>query len=1128
MIRLSRLVAAVGLLTFSSIAKAQVNAVEYGKNRVQYQKFNWRYYQTDNFNSYFSQDGLELGKYVAQVAEKELPQLEEFVEYGLQRRANIAIYNNFDEMYQSNIGLGIDWQGTGGVTKLVNNKMLVYFDGNHENLRRQIRQGIAGILVQNILFGDDLGEFAANQTLLDLPKWLTDGYIEYAAEEWSPALDNELKNELLGGDYKNFYHFAFKKPNLAGHAFWYYIGNKYGRQKTTYLLYLSRIYRNLNSATQKVAKKKFKEVLADFMQEMPEMYMKDIRARKVAPKGQVTVSEEIGKKDFIRFNANPIPKSFTYAVVEFKQGIYSVVLHENFIDRKVLVKFGARTREDEINPNYPILAWDGKGTRLAVLYSHEGKIKFFIYDLVNRIKRDKLVLNQFDQVQDMKFMLDANTLILSAVKGGQTDIFTFKIDKERVEQITNDVYDDLDPQFVAFPNKTGIIFSSNRPSATAPNTDTAITARPYNIFLIDNWNQSEFKQISQLTNLSFGNARYPSQYQTTHFTFVSDENGIANRYAGFFRSERAGLDTLVFIGDEVLRNPPIKEVDSLLKEWNKTDIDSVGYVSLTNDSAYVFPLTNYQASLLETRTAGDNSQVSEVVRQGDMKFLYRLKVDETTLRRRNVSARPTEYRKKLEEQRRMNLNRLMRDEPIEGGDTTKKQTDFFNSEFGNERRDSSQLGRVVEAAEVGEESVLSKAKLFEYRPRKFFNDYVVAGLNNTVFGLSRYQAYAGGAGPIDPANGNDLNGMIRMGTVDLFEDIKISGGIRFAPNLKDNDILFEYNNLKKRFDWGASYFRSTQNLSVGQFPVAKIISNYYLARLRYPLDRTRSVRITVGPRFDRLIYNNFNIQTLKEPDAKQTFGQFTTEYVHDNTINPAQNIWFGLRWKVYADWFTKLSQLQTSEGKYFFNAGFDARHYLPIYRNVIWAVRAAGDFSWGSQKVIYYLGGVDGWMKFGDNLKSDGTYRYFNSANQPDPDANYAYQALAVNLRGFIQNVANGNNNLVFNSEIRFPVFTTLLNRPINNALLRNFQLVQFVDLGTAWNGAYDKLERPSIAYTNDNTPGVALKVKAGGIGPFAGGYGFGARSTLLGYFVKFDVAWPMNGIFKGKPVTYLALGLDF
>src|SRR4030095_7587926 len=105
-----------------------------------YKKFYWKYYQTDNFNTYFTQDGLELGKYVAQVAEKELPGLEEFIEYGLQRRANIAVYNSFDDMQQSNIGLGIDWQGTGGITKLVNNKMLVYYDGNHENLRRQIRQ----------------------------------------------------------------------------------------------------------------------------------------------------------------------------------------------------------------------------------------------------------------------------------------------------------------------------------------------------------------------------------------------------------------------------------------------------------------------------------------------------------------------------------------------------------------------------------------------------------------------------------------------------------------------------------------------------------------------------------------------------------------------------------------------------------------------------------------------------------------------------------------------------------------------------------------------------------------------------------------------------------------------------
>ena len=91
-----------------------------------------------------------------------------------------------------------------------------------------------------------------------------------------------------------------------------------------------------------------------------------------------------------------------------------------------------------------------------------------------------------------------------------------------------------------------------------------------------------------------------------------------------------------------------------------------------------------------------------------------------------------------------------------------------------------------------------------------------------------------------------------------------------------------------------------------------------------------------------------------------------------------------------------------------------------------------------------------------------------------------------------------------------------------------SYQLVQFLDLGTAWNGKYDDFKRPSVSYTDPNSPDVVVNLKAGGIGPFAGGYGFGARSTLLGYFVRFDAAWQMNGFFRGKPQLYLALGLDF
>jgi hypothetical protein len=1100
---------------------AQVNTVEFGKNRVQYQKFSWKFYQSENFNTYFSQDGLALGKYVAQVAEEELASIEEFVEYGLQRRANIVVYNNFDEFQQSNIGLGIDWQNTGGVTKLVNNKIVVFFDGNHENLKRQVRQGIANVLVQNVLFGDDLGEFAANQALLDLPQWLTDGYIAYAAENWSAQLDDDLKSALLSGRYNNFYHFAHEKPLLAGHAFWRYIADKYGKSKTTYMLYLARVYRNLNAASNRVTKKKkFKMLLADFMLEESNKYLKDIRGRRVVPKGQLSVTEETRKKDFIRFNANPVPRNMSYAVVEFKQGRYCVVLNENFVNRKILLKFGARSREDEKNPNYPIMAWDGRGSRLAVLYWEKGKIKLFVYDVVNRFKVVNVELNQFDQVQDMKYMLDANTLLFSAVKSGQTDIFVYKIDKQSVEQITNDVYDDLDASFVAFPNKTGIIYASNRPSATAGSSDDSLPRNRYNIFLVDNWNRSEFKQISQLTDMKQGNARYPSQYNQSHFTFVSNENGIANRYAGFFATERAGLDTLVFIGDEVLRNPTIEVVDSLLKEWGKSDIDSVAFFSVTSDSTYVFPITNYQSSLLETRTAGDNQQVSEVVRQGDYKFLYRLRVDENALRRRNIQARPTEYMKKVMEEEKFSQSKTDIKPPP---DSTKKQDDFFQNEFQEERKDTSQLGRVVETVQLPQrEPVLKKSKLFEYRPPKFFNDYIVSGFNNNVL-ITRYQTYAGGAGPINLSNGNPFNGILRVGTSDLFEDWKFAGGFRLSTDLKDNEYILSTQYLKKRIDYGLTYYRNSQRIIYsdrdGDF-VSKLFTNLYQGSVAYPFDRVRSIRFNAAFRSDRIVIlaDDLNLPptTLSKKDSIYNYGLLHMEYVHDDAINPALNIWYGLRYKFYVDWNTRLNKVGSQDNPYTFNIGGDARHYLPIYRNLIWAVRGAFDISFGTEKIIYYLGGVDNWL-----------FPKFNDANQPDPDVDYAFQSLAVNLRGFNQNVANGNNAVVVNSEIRLPVFSTLFNKPINNAFLRNFQLVQFFDLGTAWNGAYDKIERPSVLYSLPNNP-VVVKIKAGGIGPFAGGYGFGARSTLLGYFLRLDAGWEMNGFFKGKPRWYFAMGLDF
>ena len=547
------------------------------------------------------------------------------------------------------------------------------------------------------------------------------------------------------------------------------------------------------------------------MNDEQERYVEDIKQRRNAPRGKLAVVEELYKSDYYHFAANPNPKNNSYAVVQFTKGKYSVKYYDNFYDQKTLLNYGVRTIVGDMNPNMPILAWDGKGSRLLCIYTKEGKTYMFVYDVIANIKRFKQEIEGFDQILDAGFIFDANTLLLSAVKNGHSDIYTYRVDNGAIKQITNDVYDDLDPTFVSFPGRLGVIFASNRPGINASNADTVLPSRNhFNIFLADINNNSEFRQITQLTNMKYGDARYPMQYNQNHFTFVSDENGINNRWAGFFTTQTGGLDTLYYIGDDVLRNPDAKEMDSTLSAWQKAEPDSISYFKVYQDSTYTFPITNYQSSLLETRVAGNNDQVSEVRQEGDYKFLYKLRVDSLTLRKRNINARPTDFVRRM-----ITAEKLASGKNVETQEAPEPENkDQFQNEFEEEKKDSSAGNDSLNKTEAIEPSIvprpdyLGRSKLFDYH-LKFEADYVLAGFSNNIL-VNRYQPYGGynQQGPIYLNNSDALSFTFRVGVSDIMDDVKLIGGFRLGTSLTDKDVFVTYQNYRKRIDWGLTYYRS--------------------------------------------------------------------------------------------------------------------------------------------------------------------------------------------------------------------------------------------------------------------------------------------------------------------------------
>lgn len=142
------------------------------------------------------------------------------------------------------------------------------------------------------------------------------------------------------------------------------------------------------------------------------------------------------------------------------------------------------------------------------------------------------------------------------------------------------------------------------------------------------------------------------------------------------------------------------------------------------------------------------------------------------------------------------------------------------------------------------------------------------------------------------------------------------------------------------------------------------------------------------------------------------------------------------------------------------------------------------------------------------------------------------FQTLATPIRGFKQNARNGDKFIVFNSELRVPIFAALINSPIKSEFIRNFQILAFFDAGTAWEGATPWSNGNPLfsqVYPNpDNNPSVIVKVQRYK-NPFILGFGPGLRTSLLGYFIRFDTAWGYDsGEVSKKPAYYFSFGLDF
>lgn len=1120
---------------------AQGIYVDYGRNKVQHKDMEWRYYRTDEFDIYHYAGGRSLAEFIHIEGKNHLKHIEKLLDYRVGERLTLVIYNTFGEFEQTNIGFNYESYNTGGLTPIVGNQVFLYFDGDHFKFVERLRSGIAEVLLNEMLYGGSIQERIQNATLLNLPDWYYKSLIDFLGNEWSIEEDDELKSGIQSGRLTKFGRLTKQEKVLVGKAMWRYILETNNRSAIANIIYLTRVNRSIESGFLFVLGKSFDQVYYEWLNYCEQRYQETSRyghADSIYKKPKV--NRRKGKLTEVSYS----PDGTKVAYALNKGGVIRAYIYDFEKNRtKRILRTGNRTELLTLDENYPVFAWHPLQGYLTVFYEKDGKPYKFNYEPEKNKKTGKTEVFKVNKVLSFSYSGDGRRGVAAAIADGRTDIYLYNPNSNSFLPITRDVFDNLDPRFTN--NDEGIVFSSNRSTLEVQSRGRVDVTQEFNnnydIFVYDLKNRSN--RLRRITNTPLIDERMPDQYTTgdSLYSYLTDENGVLNLHAAYLDSSFVKTLVIAHYTDTTLdadtfefSQPDKAAIRIGDREYKSLDFESLDTLVIYQDESTIYPQTNYGDNILHYQFDRRKGKIYQVFQfDGAYRFGYsnkpeypsqeevkpvntKMKAEQAFFRQKrtineNVSRTGTPKEEKLKEKEAQEKEKQKEREKAQADRKPPRFT--FQHYFEEEYKDSA---LIAQEEEMAEREKLEREKR-RFGPTNmyfasFTPDFVVTQLDNGIIN-SPYFPYNEGENFVHTPF---MNVMLEGGVSDLFQDYRFSGGVRFLANLQGAEYFVNAVNYKKRLNKELLFFRRGIRSEGENFQFNRTLTNELRNTYTWPFSRNLAVRGAVFGRMDRRITLSSNDRTLRTPDANQYYVGGKFELIYDNSIETGVNLRSGNRMKIYTEHFNEVRR--TAEG---FDASFnviggDLRKYVHLYKGMTLAGRMAFATSFGSSKVVYFMGGVDNEL-----------FPSYNEDIRVSQSENYAFKTLATNMRGFDQNIRNGNSYGVLNMELRLPLFMVLQNQPIRSNFVENFQLVGFFDYGTAWTGSSPYSEDNNLNKRVIDRESIRVTV-INVIDPFVYGYGVGVRSKLLGYFVRLDYAWGVQNQVVNSGSFYFSLGYDF
>lgn len=404
----------------------------------------------------------------------------------------------------------------------------------------------------------------------------------------------------------------------------------------------------------------------------------------------------------------------------------------------------------------------------------------------------------------------------------------------------------------------------------------------------------------------------------------------------------------------------------------------------------------------------------------------------------------------------------------------------------------------------------NKSKVFE--PVNYRYSFIKNNFNNFI--------------KIDPLE--KYGNQIETDFIDIFEDHKLYARA-FVPfaSIKSSDIFTEYSYLKKRIDFKLSYNRKIYFAEDKEnFLYHKYSLNEFNFKTIYPFSSV--LRFEISPFFSSTEFSDLDYRVLNTTPPpflyynKTKYIGYISNIIYDNSKKIGMNLEEGTKIKISYKNYSSLKD----KSKDFKNFSIDLMHHQKILNNVILSSRIFYGGSFGENANKYLLGGVKNSVFSSTN----------NDKNPDNPldiysgvDNSSILFSEFIDLRGYDFNKFYGEKVLLISSEIRLPVIKSLFNNDVSSEFLNNLQIIGFFDLGSSWND-----NSPFSAKSDVNTwiikePGSVFQAEIeNSKNPWLASYGIGFRSLIMDYYIKLDIAKPIEDYKTGNSKFHFSIGYSF